>query len=188
MLRSASTLTRTCIILVLLSVCMVASASSLQAGSGVYFESSNTVGGFDLCIWGLRFDLRFNALEDWLAFETPLSLGFDEDVVEFSVAPGVLFAIPVDNRMRLDLGVGTRMKVSLFTDGTWLVNGEQYGLTGGAVKSMKPDYRTGIVFDFEKVAVRTSVRVPTEGTFDDLSFTPDWDEAKVGLSILISVA
>ena len=188
MVRSASALTRTCIILVLLSICVVASASGLQAGSGVYFESSSTMDGFDLCIWGLRFDLRFNGLEDWLVFETPLSLGFDEDVVDFSIAPGVLFSIPLDNRMRLDLGVGTRMKVSLFTDGTWLVNGEQYGLTGGAVKSMKPDYRAGIMFDFAKIAVRTSVRVPTEGSFKGLSFTPDWDEAEVGMSILVSIA
>lgn len=176
------------LILIFLFSSMAVHAAGLQVGPGVYFESSPVVEGFDLCIWGLRFDTRFNTLDGWISVEAPLALGFDEDLVELSVAPGALFSIPVGRQMRIDAGMGTRMKVSLYTDGSWTVNNEDYRNTGEALKLMKPDYRIGMMFDLESFAVRFATRIPTKGTLVDLDLSPEWDEAEVNMSILVGVA
>lgn len=168
--------------------CMMIQAAGLQMGTGIYFESSSVVEGFDLCIWGLRLDTRFNTLYDCFSIETPVALGFDEDLVELSIAPGALLSIPIGRQMRIDAGIGTRMKVSLYTDGTWTVNGEDYRNTGAALKLMKPDYRGGMMFDLESFAVRFALRVPTKGTILDIDLTPEWDETEIDMSILVDLA
>lgn len=167
---------------------LAAAVPGLQAGTGVYFESSSDVEGFDLCIWGLKLDARFNVLNGWLSFETPFAFGFDEDIVELSIGPGALMSVPVGSRLRLDAGLGTRMKLTLHTDGTWMVNGTTYDLTGAAFKTMRPDLRAGIIFDIGSISMRLSLRIPTAGTFADLDFDPDWDEAEVGAVMLVDVA
>lgn len=179
------------ILLTLILTCLApvfARTAGFQTGAGVYFESSPVVDGFDLCIWGLKLDMRFNALNGWFAFETPLALGFDEDIVELSLEPGAMLSIPFGSQLRLDGGIGTRMKVTLNTDGTWTVNNAGYESTGNAFKLMKPDYRFGMMFDFDALSVRFSSRIPTEGTFMEHDFSPDWDEAEIGASILVDIA
>lgn len=179
------------ILFILILVCLApgfARAAGFQTGAGVYFESSPMVDGFDLCIWRLKLDMRFNALNGWFAFETPVALGFDEDIVELSLEPGAMLSIPFGSQLRLDGGIGTRMKVTLCTDGTWTVNGAGYESTGSAFKLMKPDYRIGMMFDLDALSVRFSSRIPTEGTFMEPDFSPDWDEAEIGASILVDIA
>ena len=77
----------------LILTCLIpgfARTAGFQTGAGVYFESSPVVNGFDLCIWGLKLDMRFNALNGLFVFETPVALGFDEDIVELSLEPGMM--------------------------------------------------------------------------------------------------
>lgn len=167
---------------------LASKSPAMQLGSGVYFESSAMVEGFDLCIWGLKLDMRFNTLNGWFAFETPTALGFDEDIVELSLEPSAMLSIPFGSQLRLDGGIGTRMKVTLHTDGTWTVNGAGYESTGSAFKLMKPDYRIGMMFDLDALSVRFSSRIPTEGTFMKPDFSPDWDETEIGASILVDIA
>ena len=184
-------LRRTMMMITLLLTCLIpgfSKSAGFQTGAGVYFESSPVVDGFDLCIWGLKLDMRFNALNGWFAFETPVALGFDEDIVELSLEPGAMLSIPFGSQLGLDGGIGTRMKVTLNTDGTWTVNGAGYETTGSAFKLMKPDYRIGMMFDFDALSIRFSSRIPTEGTFIEPDFSPDWDEAEIGASILVDIA
>lgn len=175
----------------LILTCLIpgfARTAGFQTGAGVYFESSPVVNGFDLCIWGLKLDMRFNALNGLFVFETPMALGFDEDIVELSLEPGMMLSIPFGSQLRFDGGIGTRMKVTLNTDGTWTVNGAGYESTGRAFKRMKPDYRFGMMFDFDALSIRFSSRIPTKGTFMEPDFSPDWDEAEIGASILVDIA
>lgn len=163
-------------------------AAPLQLGAGVYFESSPVVSGFDLCIWGLKAEARFNALSDCLSIETPVALGFDEDLVELSLRPALMLSLPFGSSMRIDAGIGTQMKVTLHTDGTWSVNNLNYYTTGSAFSHMSLDYRAGVMFWLrDDMSVRFSLRVPTEGTFSDPGWNPDWDRAEVSASLLVDV-
>ena len=174
-------------ILVLLASAALASASSFQFGTGAYFESSGDVEGFDLCIWGLMLEPRISSFGGWFAFEAPLTMGFDEDLVEFAVRPAMLLSIPLADSIRIDAGLGTEMQISLHTDNTWEVNDGPYVLTGEAFGRMTLDYRIGFMLDFGDVAMRIATRLPTSGTFTDIDMTPDWDEGEVGASLLVDI-
>ena len=174
--------------LLLLGLMVPVSASSFQLGTGVFFESSGNVDGFDLCIWGLQLEPRINAFNEWLAIEVPLAMGFDEDIVEFSLRPGMLLSIPLGNTVRFDAGLGTDMQITLRTDGTWEVNDAPYTLTGEAFERMTLDYRAGVMFEMDDFAVEVSARIPTNGTFTDMDMDPDWDEGEVGTSILVDIS
>ena len=151
------------------------------ADFGAFSDTGEKDGFFDDL--GLGLDARFN-LFNWISFDLPLVFSKTE-AFTISTMPSVNLNIPALSFLDISLGAGTYLAISNYED-SWYLNGMSFDNAKEAFKNAGIFYRAAITFNLAWFGVRLNLIVPTEGTFNDFSAVPDFEQTRLTASMLFN--
>lgn len=151
------------------------------ADFGSFSDTSKKDGFFDGL--GLGLDARFN-LFNWVSFDLPLVFS-KTDAFTVSTMPSVNLNIPALSFLDISLGAGTYLAISNHED-RWYMNGISFDNAGEAFRNAGIFYRAAVTFNLAWFGVGLNLIVPAEGTFNNFSAVPDFDQTRLTASMLFN--
>lgn len=128
-------------------------------------------------------EVRINPVS-FISIAAPVTFGMGTGM-EINTTPSVNFNLPMS--WLLDIAVGVGMNLSFTQSGNeWLINGEGMSSAVDVLLNSQLLYRAAITVNLAVFSVGISAMVPTEDTFSNFSFTPDWESTKVSVSALLN--
>lgn len=177
------------ILLALLVPATLMATPIIQLGGTVFYDpavsAEDFVDGFsDLDNYRFGVEARLN-IADWVSLAVPATLNFGNDSFSIATHPSLNLNIPVVDFLDLALGLGTGLDFRS-SDDNWFVNGADIEDFGDAFLNAKLFYRAAVTVNVGMLGVGISASVPTEGSFNDFSMTPDFENTKVSASLLFN--
>lgn len=168
--------------LVLVFASQIWATPVLQLGAGGSFglPFTNEDGGVEVSFRAkenvsFALEARLNLL-DWTSFTLPVDLGGPGNW-HIAAYPSANLNIPVNDHLDIAVGAGAGF---MAYDDKIAFNGE--GIKDGLLASV-PFYRLAVTANIYRLSLSLAAELPTEGTLDDIDFTPDGEGFRLRASV-----